>query len=48
MTVASRAIAGPAAVPRVSETKRYLNLVREFALTNFKLKYTGSVLGYLW
>lgn len=48
MTVASRAIAGPAAVPRVSETKRYLNLVRELALTNFKLKYTGSVLGYLW
>lgn len=27
---------------------RYLNLTRELALTNFKLKYTGSVLGYLW
>jgi ABC-2 type transport system permease protein len=27
---------------------RYLNLTRELALTNFKLKYTGSALGYLW
>ena len=27
---------------------RNLNLVRELALTQFKLKYTGSVLGYLW
>jgi ABC-2 type transport system permease protein len=26
----------------------YTNLVRELALTNFKLKYTSSVLGYLW
>ena len=32
----------------MSETARYLNLVRELALSNFKLKYTGSVLGYLW
>jgi len=29
-------------------TTRYLSLTRELALTNFKLKYTGSVLGYLW
>lgn len=28
--------------------RRYVNLTRELALTNFKLKYTGSVLGYLW
>jgi ABC-2 type transport system permease protein len=27
---------------------RHLNLTRELALTQFKLKYTGSVLGYLW
>ncbi|MDQ2960849.1 MAG: ABC transporter permease [Candidatus Dormibacteraeota bacterium] len=25
-----------------------LNLTRELAITNFKLKYTGSVLGYAW
>jgi ABC-2 type transport system permease protein len=41
-------MARPAPVPRVSETARYINLVRELAVTNFKLKYTGSVLGYLW
>jgi ABC-2 type transport system permease protein len=29
-------------------TARYINLTRELAFTNFKLKYTGSVLGYLW
>lgn len=27
---------------------QYVNLVRELTVTNFKLKYTGSVLGYLW
>jgi ABC-2 type transport system permease protein len=27
---------------------RHLNLTRELAVTQFKLKYTGSVLGYLW
>jgi ABC-2 type transport system permease protein len=32
----------------VSPTSRYVNLTRELAVTNFKLKYTGSVLGYLW
>lgn len=26
----------------------YLELIKELALTNFKLKYQGSVLGYLW
>jgi ABC-2 type transport system permease protein len=25
-----------------------LNLIRELAITQFKLKYTGSVLGYMW
>lgn len=28
--------------------RRYANLTRELAVTSFKLKYTGSVLGYLW
>lgn len=28
--------------------RRNLNLIRELALTQFKLKYTGSALGYLW
>ncbi len=28
--------------------KKYINLVKELALTDFKLKYQGSVLGYLW
>jgi ABC-2 type transport system permease protein len=31
-----------------SAFQRNLNLVRELAFTNFKLKYTGSALGYLW
>jgi ABC-2 type transport system permease protein len=31
-----------------SAMQRNLNLVRELAFTNFKLKYTGSALGYLW
>jgi ABC-2 type transport system permease protein len=48
VTVSTRAISRPGAAPRVSETARYVNLVRELAVTNFKLKYTGSVLGYLW
>ena len=28
--------------------QRNLNLVRELSITNFKLKYTGSALGYVW
>lgn len=31
-----------------SGLQRNLNLIRELAITNFKLKYTGSALGYLW
>ena len=27
---------------------RFLSLVREFAITDFKLKYHGSILGYFW
>lgn len=29
-------------------SKKYLGLVKELALTDFKLKYQGSALGYLW
>ncbi|MGA7987250.1 MAG: ABC transporter permease, partial [Candidatus Dormiibacterota bacterium] len=28
--------------------QRTLNLTRELAITQFKLKYTGSALGYMW
>jgi ABC-2 type transport system permease protein len=31
-----------------SNTQRNLNLVRELSITQFKLKYTGSALGYIW
>jgi ABC-2 type transport system permease protein len=37
------------AVPaRPSALRTNLNLARELAVTSFKLKYTGSVLGYAW
>lgn len=29
-------------------SKNYVGLIKELALTDFKLKYQGSVLGYLW
>jgi ABC-2 type transport system permease protein len=32
----------------LSGAARYWSLVRELSITNFKLKYTGSVLGYVW
>ena len=28
--------------------KFYINLIKELAITDFKLKYQGSVLGYVW
>ena len=31
-----------------STLRRHVNLTLELAWTNFKLKYTGSVLGYVW
>jgi ABC-2 type transport system permease protein len=31
-----------------SISQRNLNLVRELSITQFKLKYTGSALGYVW
>lgn len=33
---------------RSSTLRRHVNLTRELAVSQFKLKYTGSVLGYLW
>lgn len=33
---------------RASALRSNLNLTRELAVTTFKLKYTGSVLGYAW
>jgi ABC-2 type transport system permease protein len=37
------------AIPRPgSAWQRNATLIRELAITNFKLKYTGSALGYLW
>jgi ABC-2 type transport system permease protein len=36
-------------IPRSkSVLQRNLNLVRELSITQFKLKYTGSALGYVW
>ena len=34
--------------PRRGTLRRHANLTRELAITQFKLKYTGSVLGYVW
>jgi ABC-2 type transport system permease protein len=37
------------AIPRPrSVFQRNLNLIRELSITQFKLKYTGSALGYVW
>ena len=36
-------------IPRSkSVLQRNLNLIRELSITQFKLKYTGSALGYVW
>jgi ABC-2 type transport system permease protein len=37
-----------AASARRAALARNLNVTRELAITQFKLKYTGSVLGYVW
>ncbi len=48
-TRAVREAAPPgSAAERRGLLRRYANLTRELAVTSFKLKYTGSVLGYLW
>lgn len=49
MTVAARDSTRLEAIPRPrSLFQRNLNLVRELSITSFKLKYTGSALGYVW
>jgi ABC-2 type transport system permease protein len=47
-TVVDRPVAPRAATARPSAWRSNLNLTRELAVTTFKLKYTGSVLGYAW
>jgi ABC-2 type transport system permease protein len=49
MTVASHDSSVLDAIPRPrSVFQRNVNLVRELSITAFKLKYTGSALGYVW
>jgi ABC-2 type transport system permease protein len=49
MTVAAHDSTRLEAIPRPrSLFQRNLNLVRELSITSFKLKYTGSALGYVW
>jgi ABC-2 type transport system permease protein len=43
-----RASLGAGGSTRTSALRSNLNLTRELAVTTFKLKYTGSVLGYAW
>lgn len=45
-TTTEQRLATPPAAGR--GMRRHLNLTRELAVTQFKLKYTGSVLGYVW
>lgn len=46
--VVDRSVAQRGATARPSAWRSNLNLTRELAVTSFKLKYTGSVLGYAW
>ncbi|MGH7687385.1 MAG: ABC transporter permease [Candidatus Dormibacteria bacterium] len=48
MSVLARVGARPPVADRFSDFARNAALIRELAWTQFKLKYTGSVLGYLW
>jgi ABC-2 type transport system permease protein len=49
MTVVAQGSGHLEAIPRPkSITQRNLNLIRELSITQFKLKYTGSALGYVW
>jgi ABC-2 type transport system permease protein len=49
MTVFAQGSGHLEAIPRPkSITQRNLNLIRELSITQFKLKYTGSALGYVW
>ena len=49
MTVVAQGSGTLEAIPRPKSVfQRNLNLVRELSITSFKLKYTGSALGYIW
>ena len=49
MTVAAHDSSILEGIPRPrSAFQRNVNLVRELSITGFKLKYTGSALGYVW
>lgn len=49
MTVAAQDSSLLEGIPRPrSVFQRNVNLVRELSITGFKLKYTGSALGYVW
>jgi ABC-2 type transport system permease protein len=49
MTVVAQGGSRLEAIPRPNSVfQRNLNLIRELAITQFKLKYTGSALGYVW
>jgi len=49
MSVAAPGSGRLEAIPRPrSVFQRNVNLVRELSITQFKLKYTGSALGYVW
>jgi ABC-2 type transport system permease protein len=49
MTVVAQGTGSLEAIQRPrSEFQRNVNLVRELSITSFKLKYTGSALGYVW
>ena len=49
MTVVASGSGRLEAIPRPrSVFQRNVNLVRELSITQFKLKYTGSALGYVW
>jgi ABC-2 type transport system permease protein len=49
MTVVAQGSGTLEAIPRPGSVfQRNLNLVRELSITSFRLKYTGSALGYIW
>lgn len=49
MTAVAQGSGALEAIPRPKSVfQRNLNLVRELSITSFKLKYTGSALGYIW
>ena len=48
MSATTAVVLRPSRNERVSTMVKNAALVREIAWTQFKLKYTGSVLGYLW